>query len=289
MTTRDYFKPAGLSIPQNVPDKITAYQNAALMIEEAYKMLDEAETILKTAFVALPDGAYTTSYDFGTYTDGNHRGPKEVFTRIRRAAWSHLIDMLEIRKVMSIQKAEELSKQLHDGEMPEITMENVRETLAAFVGNANTLAQEAVREVFDILRPASNADLSNNRPWMKRYYLKTNLKNGRFHVGKKIILSGYIRNEYGGRFHINYYHDSHLRAIDRVFHLMDGKGNPKGYGGPLIDAINTCQGYGETEYFRFRCYQNGNLHLEFRRLDLLKVLNKTAAGMELSTEKEREL
>lgn len=30
----------------------------------------------------------------------------------------------------------------------------------------------------------------------------------------------------------------------------------------------------ETEYFRLRCCLNGNLHVEFRRLDLVKALNR---------------
>lgn len=37
---------------------------------------------------------------------------------------------------------------------------------------------------------------------------------------------------------------------------------------------------GETTYFRWKCYRNGNLHLEFKRLDLLQTLNEVGgAGM----------
>ncbi len=49
--------------------------------------------------------------------------------------------------------------------------------------------------------------------------------------------------------------------------------------GPLILAIEACEGgRGETAYFRFRCFKNRNLHLEFRNLELVKELNLLAAG-----------
>jgi len=70
-----------------------------------------------------------------------------------------------------------------------------------------------------------------------------------------------------------------LRALDRVFCLLDGKGVPEGYSSPLIDAIETSQdGYGETEYFCFRACKNRNLHLEFKRPDLVEQFNRVAGG-----------
>lgn len=47
---------------------------------------------------------------------------------------------------------------------------------------------------------------------------------------------------------------------------------------PLVDAIGTSgiKGVGETEYFKFKCYKNGNLHLEFKRSDLVDTLNQIA-------------
>jgi hypothetical protein len=53
-----------------------------------------------------------------------------------------------------------------------------------------------------------------------------------------------------------------------------------------IEASRT--GSGETEYFRFKCCRNHNLHLEFKRLDLVEKLNAIAGGMRLRGEsKER--
>ena|SRR5439155_23407886 len=51
----------------------------------------------------------------------------------------------------------------------------------------------------------------------------------------------------------------------------------------LIDAIEAAKD-GETDYFRFKCFRNRNLHLEFKRLDLVAKLNAVAGGMRLRGE-----
>jgi hypothetical protein len=60
----------------------------------------------------------------------------------------------------------------------------------------------------------------------------------------------------------------------------DEKGCIKGHRGPLITAIleSGKDGKGETDYFKFRCFKNNNLHIEFKRLDLVKKLNGLATG-----------
>jgi hypothetical protein len=35
---------------------------------------------------------------------------------------------------------------------------------------------------------------------------------------------------------------------------------------------------GETEYFAFRCFRNHNLHLRFKRPDLVAKINQIAGG-----------
>jgi hypothetical protein len=67
--------------------------------------------------------------------------------------------------------------------------------------------------------------------------------------------------------------------------LLDGKGVPGGYASPLMDAIQTSRtGTGETDYFEFRCCVNRNLHITFKRLDLVKQLNAVAGGNALYKE-----
>ena len=128
--------------------------------------------------------------------------------------------------------------------------------------------EEAVREVFEFLRPRNS-----------RY--KTNTE---FEIGKRVILFA-LENKWGGGFRVDHYREQNIRAIDNVFHALDGNGTIKSHRGPLIDAIEASKdGTGETEYFRFRCFRNRNLHLEFKRLDLVAKLNAVAGGMRLRGE-----
>ena len=65
-------------------------------------------------------------------------------------------------------------------------------------------------------------------------------------------------------------------ALDNVFHRLNGKGTPK-YPDDLVtclsEKIRNKAAVAETPYFRCKWYLNGNLHVEFLRLDLLKELN----------------
>ncbi len=75
----------------------------------------------------------------------------------------------------------------------------------------------------------------------------------------------------------------HARAAPaghrRRFLLLDGKGVIREHRGPLYRAIEESQdGRGQTDYFKFRCCKNRNLHLEMKRLDLVKQLNLLATA-----------
>jgi hypothetical protein len=142
--------------------------------------------------------------------------------------------------------------------------------------NINQFAEESIREVYEWLRPRADSHR------MVKY--KTNQKNARFEIGKKVILTGMIDTLYvGGKYRVSHYMEKHLIALDRVFHALDGKQIlNKSYRSPLVDAINTAEGItAETDYFSCRMYQNRNLHLEFKRGDLLRIFNAVAGGANL--------
>jgi hypothetical protein len=93
------------------------------------------------------------------------------------------------------------------------------------------------------------------------------------------------------RWEVNSYNEKYLIALDKVFHLLDGKSmlSASSYRSPVVDAINTTpvnRYYVETEYFRCKMYKNGNLHIEFLRTDLVQKFNAIAAGVVLKPGKE---
>ena len=259
-----------LTKSNTVAAMIEIYHCEVARTKAAYEALKQAQENLKAAFgnqysdfSTMPERVYDADNAF-----------KDVQRKLKKNAWRAFINMLEIRKVLSIKRAAELDKRLDDPDkLPEITFAAVYEMFDLLVSNSKDFAQEAVHEVYDFLRPHSEYSGAN---------YKTNQKNACVELGRKIIMTSMLDNAHGGGFRVNYYNDQKLIALDNVFHALEGKGHMEGYKSPLLDAINTCQsGVGETDYFKFKCYRNRNLHLEFKRLDLLKNFNAIAGGMNL--------
>ena len=241
---------------------ITAYERNSQRLSAGYDLLIEAD--LDNARVFSGSGLAKT---FSTFT-----GDKEKALRnLRVSAWRSIVNNLGLHKVMSLTRSRTFDENCEKGALPEITIENVHSFLDDVMGNAHEIAIESVREIYDWLRPGTSA----HDPY------KTNQKNARWKLGKKVILRTILDIHFGGKFWVNVYRVEYLRQLDRIMHLLDGAGIPDGYQSPLVDAINITTlpaQAGETIYFSFRCFQNGNLHLTFKRLDLVERLNATAGG-----------
>lgn len=243
------------------------YRLAEEKILAAFKLLREAQEGCTAAFQA-------SDYDFQVVVEFHSKRialdePQTLMFQWKKRAWSRLVEKMGIRKAMSIKRAAELDAELESGKnLPEITEANILAMVEKTMDDFPQMVQEAVKEVYERLRPRS-----------ERY--KT---NDYFEVGRRVILSNRVRMNYNGKFDDNHYHHQEMNALDNVFHMLDGKGIPPGYDGPLLTAIKQTgiEGKGATEYFRFQCYAgNGNLHLEFLRLDLVARLNQVAGGGQL--------
>jgi hypothetical protein len=208
------------------------------------------------------------NYEIAEMDDDPHPGRTltGLFAVMKRKAWTVLVEKLGIKNLMSVARRKEFDKQLADGTLPDITAETILGILLGLTAQAQEFAREAAHEVFDLLRP---------RGRLGSQY-KT---NDAFRVGRKVVLPWYVTRRYGAGYYVNHNHEQEVTAIDGVFHLLDGKGIMREPRGPLYQAIrNSKDGKGETAYFRFRCFKNCNLHLEFRRLDLVRELNLLATG-----------
>ena len=248
------------------------YKQETENIRKAYAMLDTAEKKLATAFHAK----YFSTIPRTGYNSPTTETAEKVVADIHRQAWIAIVDRFEIKKILSIKRREELDKQLNGDSrgydkpapLPELTAENILAMFNDVSGKATEYANEAVFEVFDWLRPhrGHTSDLKTNDKWL---------------IGKKVIMGYMVEMGYGksGTFRVRYGSDKNLIALDNVFHMLDGRGPLKSYYGPLVDAINTSpDGTGETDFFKFKCCKNHNLHIEFKRPDLVQKINKTAGN-----------
>lgn len=265
----DPYHTEDLARRDTIAEIVRTYETQTQRIRDAYQELEQAGDLLTAAF-----GKVTLYSSFSTLPHGCHSpeyAVQEVLKEIKKTCWRNLIERLGIRRVIGLKRAKELDEKLEDiDKLPEITVQNIYETLDLLHGNAAYFMKETVKEVYEAFH--INPE--------RRGTLKTNLRNAVFDLGRKIICVGSLETSWGrSSYHVSHWHNDKIRLLDKVFHVLDGKPfNDAGYICPLIDAIQSsgAEGKGETDYFKFKCYENQNLHLEFKRLDLLKEFNRIA-------------
>lgn len=244
------------------------WQEAKAEIERLARAIHEQAQRVRAVF--NEKGNYSSTFMPELhYHSNNYNLTKldKMFDKWRRDAWRVLVEHLGVKSVMSVAARAKFEHDLERGELPEIGADAILGIVGGLAAQAKDFAREAAKEVFEILRPS--------HPHFGGQY-KT---NDAFRVGKKVILCWYVERGYQGAFRVNYTHEPHVRAIDGIFHVLDGKGVIKEGKGPLLTAIEESQeGRGETDYFKFKCFKNHNLHLEMKRLDLVKELNLQGAG-----------
>jgi hypothetical protein len=226
------------------------WQTCQAKIIRACEMIDEVKGELNSIF-----GEHTVFYRSDVQIDR----PTETIDKIRIKIWQAIIAKSEIRRFLSVKEAGLLDTKLEKGLFPEVTIEEINNVVRSAMANIQNFADEMVTETFEFLRPRSGGYVTNRK--------------FQGELGKRTVLH-WVEQYYGSKkFRVRYHYEKEVRAVDNVFHALDGKGFTASYYGDLHNAIEGCTGSGETEYFRFKCYMNGNLHLEFKRMDLVKKMN----------------
>lgn len=270
---RDEHKDYDVVSRRTITKMVEVYTYECGCVKRAYQALAFAEKNLEEVFgkeysdfSTMPDQAWH-SEDLNT-----------ILHKLKCNAWRAIINRLQIRRIMSNKAWKELDEKLDDHKrVPALTVQNIADLLSTYQQKAGKFLEEAILEVYDALRPHDGYRGS-------RY--KTNQKNARAEIGKQIILASMI-HEYQAGFNVNSRDEQTLVSLDLVFANLDGFNVPEGYRSPLVDAIQTTwkqeeeRKTAETDYFKTKLYKNGNIHLEFKRLDLLAKFNAVAGGNNL--------
>jgi hypothetical protein len=300
------FFPAGQSdlIEYTTVERMaSAYQEGIARIRKATAELHEAQELIVKAF---GDG-YHFSLRYHHMSDNISISPecwRDIEREFHRAAWSAILAKTGIYKVMSSKRAQELREALGEyggkrtyfrdsngdavlsdprdplNAFPPITPETITQVVKGYASSATEFLEEAVKQEYDYWKPS---------PYNCRERRKYK-RNDEFVLGKRIIRSYMVTTGWGGKFRIQYGQpEEHCTALDNIFHMLDGKKGLEGYRGPFVDTVNaSATGAGETDYFKFKCHLNGNLHLEFKRLDLLALFNRVAGRNRLPGKCETE-
>lgn len=287
---------------ETVAEIVQVYEQARADIVAGFALIADAEKRLSATFNHTEYGHDIHIRDrWRGYANVCFSAPADTLEMLKRDIWARIVDRLEIQRIASVKRWKEIEAQIENGghwecpkchavsqgaiaghnagacnkcwvdrvpvPLPEITVENVMRWGQAQRAAIPELLREAVREVFDFLRPPHS-------------HYKTNTE---FEVGKRVIIEYAVERDFRGRrYALNYHRDQFFTALDNVLHALDGKGVPKTPRPAIHTALRDSEnGRGETTYYRFKAFRKGTLHLEFTRMDLIRRLNQIAGGKRL--------
>jgi hypothetical protein len=243
----------GIEKRNSIIGYIRIWEHVTKTVNECFAALDEAEKQMNIIY----DHAYIKP----RYHDVNFDNPKEIIENLKIGFWKGMIEKMEVKRFMSSTAIQELDKNIDIGQgLPEITEENIFNLLQSGIQNADKMIQELIEQVYNNIRPRN--DKKTNNKFQQE-------------IGNKVIFWALEHGWSKGKFRVNHYRQDNLRDLQRAFQVLDGKGSiSNSYYGELTEAINSSEtGEGETEYFIFKGHKNGNLHLTFKRMDLVQKMN----------------
>lgn len=264
-----------ISIPMTVGQIARAYATAKAKMEEGCRLLHEAENELKLAFEG--NSIQRHGFNFSgciRYHHSDFDKPEDIELYMRQDTWRAIIGLLGIKKISSLKTCKEIYQMLEDIKaLPPITEEVMLGMLKMQAENMGETLKGLVCEVFEWLRPRPDGH------YVGKY--KTSESN-QWSIQRRVLIPYAVERQYNGKgYRVSHGRsEDQLRSINTVMLILDGKPLAPTHNGHLTDAIYASAGDGETEYFTFKCYKNRNLHLWFKREDLLAELNRIGSGGE---------
>lgn len=237
-----------VAVPVTIQEAIDDVARIEQLVKDAYRLLDMAEQVGERHKIRVKAQVHNR----------HHLHHDSALKPIRVQAWQRLMGVTGLRQIMDTKALDEFESQLYK-DAPEFSEESVSGTLLSKLQDSETMFARGLVEMFRILSGA----------------YKTN-KDAAFKIPRKIILRNVVSCVPQGLV-INYHHNSRIDDIDRVFKTLDGK---KFESYDLIAELNKSwqeDGLHECDTYKARAYINGNMHLEFKRDDLLEKANDIIA------------
>lgn len=234
-----------LALTTTLSDLLAARENALRLITDARRIVEMTKEIL------APHGRYLMPSG-AVFRDDE----EQIRCELDRSMWRRAFDLTGFKKLMDAQAVAEFENSLSPVP-PEFTEANIRATFIDLRINAGQMFR---RGVFNIFRYLSDDYRTNSRE--------------PFRIGRKVIMSLMVSPSFLGGLSIRYDSSDKINDLDRVFKILDNKQfHPR----ELESLMNASFGRGDVfsdDYYRAKAYINGNLHLEFKRLDLLDKVNE---------------
>ncbi|QDL34490.1 DUF4942 domain-containing protein [Serratia liquefaciens] len=247
-------------------ERIVTGRNAALaQIEALIHQLDTISTLTNS----IGGG---TAKDWGMrpghrydcwFTEKPGTAMKAITRNIDRDIWRDLMLKSGMISLMDAQARDDWHKNLEEGELPEISEENILATFEQLHYRKGEVFERGVINVFKGL----SWDYKTNSPCS---------------FGKKIIINNLVTHNRWG-FSLNWgWRRDQLTDLERMLFLLDGKPIPDNRGDICTRLMahirdNPAKDVYEDEFFSIRYFQKGTAHLTFKRLELVEKMNDIIA------------
>jgi predicted RNA methylase len=263
-------------IQQATIEQIVEYRNRAIELKsEAFSIhaAGDAKDAESGVFMSLASYRATRQEIETNWSPPAVRTPEQVegarvafmateTARIDRGIWKHIIDTMDLEKLMDAQARKEFREEIA-GDLPPLTVENIHATIEGFIAQADMIFMRGIAVAF------SGLD--------RRFR-----SHDGFKIGNRIVLSYALTDS--GQWNYRSNRDDTIRDIERTFCILDRKPIPDRSLG-IIGLINaeTSKTYAakqfeiETEYFRVKGFKNGNVHMWFEDKALLRRVNRLLA------------
>jgi len=234
-----------IAIPTTLADVCAVRDLALDRIKRAYELLDTAKDALEgvTRYAWPYEGSPRNSYQHTV---------SEIDARLWRDAFDKTNFLLLMDEEAKRRFFEDVEKKA-----PPFTMENIRSTFL-------TLSQEAdamfVRGLVNVFRRLSKDHRTNT--------------NSPFKVNDRAILPYMVSLRFRGGLEVNYRSSERLNDLDRVFKVLAGARHQPRVLEHAINAVFVVDNRYEDDFYEIRGFRNGNMHLRFKRADLLEKANR---------------
>lgn len=255
----------------NAKELVEEYQAACADIRAGFALVVRAQERLDSAFPPTPMRVREVSIRHPSDRCPRWDDPSEVIDYVTNQAWWMVAERLDVFSALSPVKALDMRRMLDKGEMGELTVEHIASMAKSVRGQLSTLIEQCVVEAYDFLRPRDDSGGQGNARFKS---------NSPYRVGGRVVLAGVVDVSFGF-WSLHYRYEPELKALERVFMMLDGAGTTTPEtGSPFVNGIKSLKGNRggtfSTDYFRVKAWKNGNVHIYFLRKDLLALFNKAA-------------
>ena len=194
----------------------------------------------------------------------------QFLTRFKADAWSNILGKLNMSKYLTNGVMSDFEKYKKAQGAMDLTRENLVQVIYQILANREGIMQRAVVDVFDKFTQYHKENRCHVEGW------KT---NEAWKVNKKVILPGYLGDiRWSTYYNTNYNRYREFADIEKVMCYLTGSDYDRVE--PMERLIGKVK-IGDTDehdsqFFRFRCFKKGTLHIRFKDEWLWAEFNQRA-------------